>query len=196
MKKGTSKKNVSKQIAFTAVFAALCFVGTYVTTVPMAVGNVNFGDVFVLLAGWFLGPLYGAVAAGVGSCLADVISGYVIYAPATFIIKAFDAFVSYLVWTFLKKVIKNEKLDFLPRVLAALVGEVWMIAGYFLFEGVFMVGFAGALANIPFNSIQGSVCLVGATLLTAALYPVKQIKSYFPLLSDPSKNPLARKQGA
>ena len=196
MKKAAFSKNLSKQIAFTAVFAALCFVGTYITTVPLAVGNVNFGDVFVLLAGWFLGPLYGALAAGVGSVLADVISGYAIYAPATFLIKAFDAFIAYLVWTFLKKLIKNEKLDFLPRVFAAIVGEAWMIAGYFLFEGIFLVGFAGALANIPFNSIQGSVCLVGATLLTAALYPVKQIKSYFPLLADPSKNPLVRGQGA
>jgi len=166
-------------------------VGTYVIVLPLPTGYFNVGDVFVLLSGWFLGPLYGSVAAAVGSSLADVISGYAIYAPATFIVKGLDAFISYLVWTFFKKFIKKEKFDFLPRVFAGILGELCMIVGYYLFESIFLVGFSGALASVLGNALQGGLCCIGATLLTSFLYPVKQIKNYFPLLSDPTLSPFS-----
>lgn len=50
----------------------------------------------VLLCGWLLGPIYGTIAAGLGPALADIFSGYVVYAPATFVIKALMALVAYL----------------------------------------------------------------------------------------------------
>lgn len=62
--KGMEKRTVSiaKRLAFSAVFAALCCVATVVIVVPLPYGYFNLGDVFVLLAGWCLGPLYGAAA--------------------------------------------------------------------------------------------------------------------------------------
>ena len=51
-------------------------------------GYINLGDGIVLLAAWVLPLPYGLVAAGLGSALADLFSGYVVYAPATFAIKA------------------------------------------------------------------------------------------------------------
>ena len=95
-------------LAYSALFAALCCLGTACVSIPMPVsGYFNIGDVFVLAAGWCLGPFFGAAAAGVGSALADVFLGYGIYAPATFFIKAMVAFIAYLVWAFLKKLLKN-----------------------------------------------------------------------------------------
>ena len=49
-------------------------------------GYVNLGDCAVPLSAWILGPVYGGVAAGVGSMLADLLSGYAHYAPGTFLI--------------------------------------------------------------------------------------------------------------
>ncbi len=118
MKTATSLRafSPSKQLALTSLFAALCLVGTLVIVIPLPVGFFNVGDVFVLLAGWFLGPVYGSLAAGLGSALADIIAGYGIYAPFTFAIKAFDALSAYLVWRFLKKYIRKEqKNDYYRR---------------------------------------------------------------------------------
>ena len=92
----------SKRLAFTALFAALCAVSTVVIVIPLPNGFFNTGDVFVLCSGWFLGPLYGPLAAAVGSALADIWCGFVLYAPTTFIIKGMDAFIAYLVWRFIK----------------------------------------------------------------------------------------------
>ena len=174
----------AKPIAFTAAFAALCCIGTMWISVQLpASGYFNTGDVFVLLSGWFLGPLYGSVAAAVGSALADIFVGYASYAPATFLIKGLDAFVAYWIWALLKKCFKKEILDFLPRTLSAIVGELLMIAGYFLFESALAGSFSAAAPNLLGNGLQGLCCTVCAVILVSALYPIKQVKQFFPHLS-------------
>lgn len=172
--------SLSKQLALTALFAALCLVGTLLIPIPLPMGYFNVGDVFVLLAGWFLGPL-GSVAAGLGSALADIIAGYATYSPFTFVIKALDAFSAYMIWKFLKICIRRERLDVIPRFLSALVGEVVMILGYFLTE-MLLYGFGGAVATLFGNALQGVCCLILATAVIAALYPIKQLSHLFPCL--------------
>lgn len=52
------------------------------------------------------GPLYGGVAAGFGSGLADVISGYMSYAPGTLVVKGCAAVVAALIF----RCLPQEKL--------------------------------------------------------------------------------------
>ena len=173
---------LSKQISFTAMFAALCCASTLVLTIPLpASGYFNVGDVFVLLSAWCLGPLFGCLAAGLGSALADVLSGFVLYAPATLIIKGLMAFIAYMVWAFLKKFIPSEKLDTPTRTVAAILSECVMVLGYFLFESM-LYGTVGALPNVLGNCIQGTCCLILASILCTCLYHVKPVRRYFPFL--------------
>ena len=171
----------AKNLAFTALFAALCCIGTLVIAIPLPNGYFNVGDVFVLLAGWCLGPIFGSIAAGIGSALADIISGYTLYALPTFFIKGIDAFVAYMVWAFLKKIIKKEGADVLPRALSALAGESIMVLGYFLFELV-LYGFGGAILAVVGNLTQGVCATICAVLIISILYPIKAIKNLFPAL--------------
>ena len=173
--------SLSKQLALTALFASLCLIGTLVIAIPLPTGYFNVGDVFVLLAGWCLGPLYGSIAAGMGSALADIIAGYAIYSPFTFIIKALDAFSAYMVWILLKKCIRNERFDIIPRAISALIGEVLMVVGYLLVETCFY-GFYGAVGAVLGNALQGACCMVLALMLTCALYPIKNVSRLFPHL--------------
>ena len=81
-------RNTTKKIVTAALFASLVCVATMIVKIPSPMkGYLNLGDCVVLLCGWLLSPLYGFLAAGLGSALADLFSGYIIYAPATFIIK-------------------------------------------------------------------------------------------------------------
>ncbi len=172
------KESVSKCLAFAALFAALCTVGTYVIVIPLPNGYFNVGDVFVLLAGWCLGAFYGGLAAAVGSGLADLISGYAIYAPATFFIKGMVAVSAYYLYRLFKKCITNDKVDFVPRLLSALIAETVMFVGYFLFECA-LYGAAAGIVALPGNLMQGGICAVGGTLLVCALYPVRSVKKLF-----------------
>lgn len=177
------KSTISKQIAFSAMFAALCCVSTMLLTVPLpASGYFNTGDVFVLLSGWFLGPILGCASAGIGSALADILSGYAFYAPATFVIKSIDALLAYFIWYIIKKLIKKDPIDFLPRLFSGIIAELFMIFGYFVFESIFY-GVGGAIPNIIGNALQGACCITIAVMLCSALYPIKTIKRYFPLLT-------------
>ena len=75
-----------RKLVLAALFTALCTIMTLVIQVPSPMqGYVNLGDCAVLLSAWILGPVYGGVAAGVGSMLADLLSGYAHYAPGTFL---------------------------------------------------------------------------------------------------------------
>ena len=133
-----------------------------------------------MLAGWCLGPVFGPITAATGSALADLIA-FPLYAPATFLIKGLDAFIAYTVWALLKKVFIKDKLDPLPRTLAATAGESIMLAGYALFDGL-VGGWAIAAANLPFNLLQAGICIVGAAAMIAVLYKIKPVRNLFPKL--------------
>ena len=68
----------TKKIVMAALTAALACVATMIIKIPSPLkGYLNLGDCIVLTAGWLLSPTYGFLAAGLGSALADVFSGYV-----------------------------------------------------------------------------------------------------------------------
>jgi uncharacterized membrane protein len=84
----------TKNLVFTSIFIALCFVATMIIKFPISIGwgYVHFGDSIVILAGMLLGPVYGAISAAIGSALADYASGYAHYMLATFLVKGSLAF--------------------------------------------------------------------------------------------------------
>lgn len=85
------KKITTYHIAMTAVFAALVFVASILSVpVPAAFGmtRVHLGNIFCLLSGFVLGPVYGGLAAGIGSGLYDIIIyGELASAPFTLVFK-------------------------------------------------------------------------------------------------------------
>ncbi|MBO7208954.1 MAG: ECF transporter S component [Clostridia bacterium] len=155
-------KTKTQKIVMASLLAALCCVATMIIKIPSPLkGYLNLGDCVVLLSGWILSPLYGFFAAGLGSALADVFSGYVTYVPATFLIKGIMALASYFGFKFLNNKIGNLT----SRIISAVVAEVIMVLGYFVFEG-FLYGFAPSVVNIPANAMQGLAgIIIGTTLV-------------------------------
>ncbi len=144
-----------------AMFASLVCVATMIIKIPSPLhGYVNLGDCIVLLAAWVLSPVSAFFAAAVGSALADIFSGYAVYAPATFVIKGLMALAAYFVYKLLAK--KMPKLP--SRILAGLVAEAVMIGGYLAFES-FLYGFVPSLANVPANAVQGAAGIIFGVLL-------------------------------
>ena len=76
------------------VLAAAIVLLTWLAKIPTPVGYYNLGDAGVLVAGVLLGGGWGALCAGVASALSDVLAGYIIYAPATLLIKGAVAFLA------------------------------------------------------------------------------------------------------
>ena len=65
----------AKMLVTTALFVALNYVATSLLVIPTPGGGyLNLGDTIVLLGAYLLGPVYGAVAAGLGPALADLLA--------------------------------------------------------------------------------------------------------------------------
>ena len=85
--KNRTQQNITQRIVIAALLAAVTCVVTMIVKIPSPLkGYLNLGDCVVLTAGWMLSPMYGFLAAGLGSALADLFAGYVAYVPATFVI--------------------------------------------------------------------------------------------------------------
>ena len=129
----TAKK--TRTIILTALLAALTTVATMVIRIPTPLaggGYIHLGDGLVLICGILLGPRLGAVAAGVGSMLADVFAGAAAYVPATLAIKALTAAAGG--WLY-HRMAGHSSLHTPVRVaLAGIPAEVIMVAGYYLYE--------------------------------------------------------------
>lgn len=143
----------TKKIVLTALFMALTVIATLFIRLPLPLGYVNLGDAFVLLSVFILGPLYGSIAAGCGSALADLF-GYITYAPGTLIIKPAMALTAYYVYKFLLKI---SKKDILAEIIGGIVGAMVMAFGYFLYEMLFFETAAVAIVNVPWNLLQGGI---------------------------------------
>ncbi len=157
-------KTRAQKIAVAAMFAALACVATMIIKIPTPLkGYVNLGDCVVLLCGSILSPSYAFLAAGIGSGLADILSGYLVYAPATFAIKGGMALIIVALFRYFDKKGYKSALKILPCIFS----EIVMVLGYFIFEG-FLYGFGPSLTNIPANAIQGVAGIIfGLTLIKA-----------------------------
>ena len=151
----------TKRIVITALMTSMVCVATMIIKIPSPMkGYLNIGDCIVLLCGWLLPPGYGFIAAGLGSALADLFSGYVVYAPATFLIKGSMALVAFACFKLMHK--KIGKLA--SYIVGGVLAEMLMVSGYFVFEGI-LYGFAPSLVNIPANGVQGIAGLVIGTIM-------------------------------
>lgn len=158
----TTKTTKTKKIVITSLLAAFTCVATMLIKIPSPLqGYINLGDCAVLLSGFMLSPLYGFFAAGLGSAMADIFSGYVMYAPATFVIKGVMALICSA-----SVVLSEKKLGkTVSKIIFGALAETFMILGYYVFEG-FMYGFVASAVNIPSNAVQGAVGLILGIILS------------------------------
>ena len=162
--------NKIRKMTLSALFMALTCVATMIIKIPTpgTGGYVHLGDAFVILSGILLGPVYGAIAGGIGSALADLLGGYFIYVSITLIVKAAMAAGVGLIY---HKYAKNLHSQFVKCILCGVYATILVAAGYLFFES-FMYGSA-ALASVPANLGQGLSGLIISTILLPILQKIR-----------------------
>jgi len=179
----------TKFIVAAAMLAALTCIATMIIKIPTpAFGYIHLGDGFVLLCGILLGPLYGALSAGIGSMFADLFSGYAAFAPGTFVIKAVTALIASLLFRLFKKLFRSSAGEYAGVLIAGVTGEAFMVIGYFVYEiflamitagtftgTSFAAGVSSAATGIPFNIVQGVVGIVISVSLLPLLKKIPDV---------------------
>ncbi|MDU2121058.1 MAG: ECF transporter S component [Clostridium celatum] len=158
MKKHISTKDITK----IAIMAALVFISTFLIKIPSLNGYTHIGDSMVIISALILGKKKGALAAGLGAALCDLLSGYMQYIIPTFLIKAIMVLI---IATIAENLINKTKFAW---ILGAIIGCSFQVVGYCLVETI-LYGFAGALASVPANIIQSIVGITLAVVLSTVL---------------------------
>ena len=153
----------TKKLTYGGILGSLIFVGTWFLKIPIIHGYLNFGDGFIIISGMILGPS-AFIPAAIGSSLADIVSGYTIYAPFTFVIKGLIGLITgYLV--------NKKELKIRSLFLVFILVETIMVLGY-LATDTLLFTLKGAILSLPFNILQG----IFAVLI--GLIAVKVISRY------------------
>ncbi len=153
-------------IAKISVLGALVTVATIVFQIPTPAtkGYINLGDTFIFVGAVLLGKNSGFLVGGIGSALADILSGYAHWAPFTLVIKGLEGYIA----GFASPWYEKEKVNYAFFVSILTGAAIIMILGYFIVE-VFMYGVGAALAELPGNIFQGGASIVIATIIIIAL---------------------------
>lgn len=155
-----------KKIVMAALFAAFACVATMSIRIPTpgTGGYIHPGDAIVILSGVILGPVWGLLAAGIGSAMADLMGGYFIYVPITFAIKGAVAFAAGSIY---RNKGKTSKSRYVAVALGGIADIILVAGGYFVCECP-LYGAAAAAASVPANIIQG----IGGLVIGVTLYPI------------------------
>ena len=142
------KKESIRNLALSGLMGALVLLLTYWPHIPVGNGYVHMGDTFIYLAAVLLPLPYGLAVATAGAALADCLSGFALWAPATIVIKGL---------TVLLFTSKSDKLLCLRNQLAPIGAGVLCAGGYYLYEAVLYGNYIAPLTSIPGNLIQSLV---------------------------------------
>lgn len=158
-----------------SLMAAITFIATSVIHVPTFMGVLHLGDSMIFLSAILFGRKKSAIASAVGMCLFDLISGYTLWAPFTFVIKGV---MGYIAGTIAYR--KNYDGNSTPNnIFAFVVAGIWMITAYYL-GGAIILTFISkqfllkqalliSLKDIPTNILQVVGGIVLALPLISAL---------------------------
>ena len=140
-----------KLMAISGLFAAMVFVLTAYLHIPTGAGYTHAGDGIIYLAACLLPTPYAVGAAAVGGALADGLTGFAVWMPATIVIKALTAL-------FFSN--KGEKIICVRNIAGIVPSLILCVVGYSLYEGIVMAGgfnrtaVAAAFSQTPAYCIQ------------------------------------------
>ena len=149
------------------IFSALVFVVTAYLHIPTYNGYVHCGDGLIFIAACILPMPYSIIVGALGALLADLLTGFAIWAPGSVIIKSLLA----LLFTCKsKKIITKRNLAMLLP--AALISA----AGYYLYEALITGSFIAPLAGIPTSLVQAAASSIVYAVIGTAMdkYDVKK----------------------
>jgi uncharacterized membrane protein len=158
--------NNPRTLAYTAVMTALVLGLTFIHIAPTPIGGyIHLGDVAINFAALAFGPWAGLIAAGLGTALADILSGYATFAPLTLISHGLQGLI--VGWIYWKRPSTST------MILAVIAGSLVLVLGYFIGESLFFGGPGYAITEVPWNLVQEAVGALGALVYIAVLraYP-------------------------
>lgn len=168
MNSTTASKNYTKTtaLAIDGLFIALTCVATFFIQVKLPLagngGLIHLGNVPFFIAAIIFGKRTGALAGAFGMGLFDLLSGWTLWAPFTFVIVGLMGFTI--------GVITEKHKTAKWNVLAVIVACIIKVVGYYIAEGIIYGNWLTPVASIPGNILQISI----AAIIVLPIIPILQ----------------------
>lgn len=133
---------------YAGMFLAMTFVVTaYVLhiMVPATGGYIHLGDTFLYLSASLLPMPFGVAAGALGEALSDALTGSLVYAIPTLLIKSAMA----LCFTAKDTAVLNRR-----NMIAVVPAGILCVGGYYLTEVVLLHSFVSPVLEVPLNALQ------------------------------------------
>ena len=147
---GTTK---TRALVINALFIALTLVATMFINIRLPImgngGLIHLGNVPLFIAALVFGKKTGAIAGAFGMALFDLISGWTLWAPFTFVIVGAMGYVAGLIS---EKMPSKKVIVYTVAVVVALIIK---IVGYYFTEVILYSSWV-----LPFGSIPGNIMQV------------------------------------
>lgn len=148
------KREKINLICISGILTAIVFVLTAYLHIPSHTGYTHIGDGIIYLAACFLPLPYAIFVGATGALLADTLSGFAIWAPASVLIKAA---------TVLPFTRRARKIITVRNLLALIPAWCFCIGGYYFYECLIVGNFLSPIAGIPgyiMQSLLSSVLFI------------------------------------
>lgn len=143
----------AQDLAVTAIFTALTYIFTWLINIRLPLagsgGLIHLGNVPLFIGAVLYGRRTGAFAGAFGMGLFDLMSGWTLWAPFTFVIVGFMGFT---VGIFAEK--RPFKNFYLNTGISFFLALLIKVAGYYLAEVILYGNWLTPLGSIPGNTLQ------------------------------------------
>jgi uncharacterized membrane protein len=183
------RSDVVFNMVLIAVFAALCYVVTWLVAIPLpasqGTGYINLSDLFIFALAALVNPWVGGIVGGISGMLADITLGGMFFAPFTLLIKFIEGVVSGFLFRKLTKHSADSKKSLMLKALVSFVCGGLLMAGLYMIPDY--VNYLAAYSlpqgqswyfiffDLGFNVLQGVVNAVLGTLCYLGLKNVKNL---------------------
>lgn len=162
----------TKALVINALFIALTLVATMFINIRLPImgngGLIHLGNVPLFIAAFVFGKKTGAIAGAFGMALFDLISGWTLWAPFTFIIVGAMGYLAGLI---------SEKVPgkrVLVNSLAVVVALIIKVVGYYFVEVILYGNWVMPFGSIPGNVMQVALAGIIVVPLVGRLQRIKR----------------------
>ncbi len=159
-------------LILTSMLVALVFVSTVFLNIKLPItangGLVHLGTAMLFIASILFGPKKGALAGAIGMGLFDMVGGWLVWAPITIVARGLQGYlVGKIAWS---KGRNGNSMGM--NITATIISMPFMIAVYYIGEGILYGNWVAPLASIPGDIVQNVLGLLIAIPVCAALKKV------------------------
>ncbi|MGN1400310.1 MAG: ECF transporter S component [Bacillus sp. (in: firmicutes)] len=153
----TKPRQQTFDLIITSMLVALVFISTVFINIRLPIsangGLVHLGTGMLFIASILFGPKKGAIAGAVGMGLFDIVGGWALWAPITIISRGLQGYiVGKIAWANGRK---GTSIGL--NITATIVSVPFMVAVYYIGEGILYANWIAPLASIPGDLVQNAL---------------------------------------